>query len=166
MAAAITTTPIRWSAAATASFRWISTCRAVRRPRKRCSTACCSCRRRSGAPAPLNDNAMKMSDIPFGTTDWSSIEPTLHKGDSGIATWRTRQFGDIRVRLVEYSAGYVADHWCQKGHILFCVDGELGTDLADGRSFTLTPGMSYQVADGAEAHRSRTDKGARLFIVD
>jgi hypothetical protein len=109
---------------------------------------------------------MKMSDIPFGTTDWSSIEPTLHRGDSGLATWRTRQFGDIRVRMVDYSAGYVADHWCQKGHILFCVDGELGTDLADGRSFTLTPGMSYQVADGAEAHRSRTDKGARLFIVD
>ena len=84
---------------------------------------------------------MKMTDIPFGTTDWSSIEPTLHKGDSGVATWRTRQFGDIRVRLVEYSPGYIADHWCQKGHILFCVDGELGTDLADGRSFTLTPGM-------------------------
>ena len=109
---------------------------------------------------------MKMSDIPFGTTDWSRIEPTLHKGDSGVATWRTRQFGDIRVRLVEYSPGYVADHWCEKGHILFCVDGELGTDLVDGRSFTLTPGMSYQVADGAEAHRSRTDRGARLFIVD
>ena len=109
---------------------------------------------------------MKMSDIPFGTTDWTSIEPTLHKGDSGVARWRTRQFGDIRVRLVEYSPGYVADHGCQKGHILFCVDGELGTDLADGRSFTLTPGMSYQVADGAEAHRSRTDRGARLFIVD
>ena len=109
---------------------------------------------------------MKMSDIPFGTTDWSAIEPTIHNGDTGFATWRTRQFGDIRVRLVEYSAGYHADHWCEKGHILFCVDGELTTALKDGRSFTLKPGMSYQVADGADAHRSQTARGARLFIVD
>lgn len=110
--------------------------------------------------------AMQISNLPFSTTDWASVEPTIHKGDTGTATWRTRQFGDIRVRMVEYSPGYLADHWCQKGHILFCVDGELGTELADGRTFILTPGMSYQVADDAEPHRSRTDKGARLFIVD
>jgi hypothetical protein len=109
---------------------------------------------------------MRISDIPFGITDWQAVQPTTHTGDPGVATWRTRQFGDLRVRLVEYSPGYVADHWCQKGHILFCVDGELVTDLEDGRSFTLKPGMSYQVADGAEPHRSRTAKGARLFIVD
>ena len=109
---------------------------------------------------------MQLSDIPFGTTDWSSVEPTEHKGDSGKATWRTRQFGDIRVRMVDYSPGYLADHWCQKGHILFCLDGELQTDLADGRSFKLTAGMSYQVADGAEPHRSHTAIGARLFVVD
>jgi len=107
-----------------------------------------------------------MSDIPFGTTDWMAVAPTSHAGEAGTATWRTRQFGDIRVRLVDYSPGYVADHWCEKGHILFCVDGELVTDLKDGRSFTLTPGMSYQVADGADAHRSHTARGARLFIVD
>ena len=109
---------------------------------------------------------MQIGNIPFGTTDWSAIEPTTHTGDTGVATWRTRQFGDIRVRMVEYSPGYLADHWCQKGHILFCVDGELETDLADGRRFTLTSGMSYQVADGAEPHRSHTATGARLFIVD
>ena len=109
---------------------------------------------------------MQINDIPFGTTDWASVEATTHRGDTGVATWRTRQFGDIRVRLVEYSPGYVADHWCQKGHVIFCVDGEMDTDLADGRSFKLKSGMSYQVADGAEAHRSRTQKGARLFIVD
>jgi hypothetical protein len=109
---------------------------------------------------------MRMAGIPFGTTDWSAIEPTLHKGESGTATWRTRQFGDIRVRMVEYSPGYAADHWCQKGHILFCVEGELDTELEDGRRFTLKPGMSYQVADGAEPHRSRTKTGVRLFIVD
>jgi hypothetical protein len=109
---------------------------------------------------------MRMAGIAFGTTDWAAVPATTHKGEVGVATWRTRQFGDIRVRMVEYSPGYVADHWCQKGHILFCVDGELSTELEDGRSFTLTPGMSYQVADGAEPHRSRTAKGARLFIVD
>ena len=109
---------------------------------------------------------MQISDIPFGVTDWQAVEMTRHAGDAGEATWRTPQFGDLRVRLVEYSPGYVANHWCQKGHILFCVDGELVTDLQDGRSFTLKPGMSYQVADGAEPHRSRTTKGARLFVVD
>jgi quercetin dioxygenase-like cupin family protein len=68
--------------------------------------------------------------------------------------------------MVDYSPGSKSDHWCEKGHILFCVDGELTTDLKDGRAFTLTPGMSYQVADGADAHRSYTARGARLFIVD
>ena len=109
---------------------------------------------------------MLISNIPFGTTDWSDVAPTEHEGVTGVATWRTRQFGDIRVRMVDYSPGYFADHWCQKGHILFCVEGELDTDLADGRSFKLKPGMSYQVADGAEPHRSSTRTGATLFIVD
>jgi hypothetical protein len=109
---------------------------------------------------------MRIQDIPFGTTDWECIAPTTHGGTAGVATWRTRQFGDIRVRLVDYSPGYVADHWCSKGHIIFCLDGELTTDLNDGRSFSLKPGMSYQVADDDGAHRSHTEKGARLFIVD
>ena len=109
---------------------------------------------------------MEMSDIPFGTTDWSSIPPTEHPGDSGKAIWRTREFGGIRVRMVEYTPGYVADHWCEKGHILLCLDGELRTELKDGRTVTLTPGTSYQVADGADAHRSSTKTGAKLFIVD
>ena len=110
---------------------------------------------------------MKMSDIPFGTHAWSKVERTEHKGDNGMATWRTREFGGIRVRMVEYTPGYLADHWCQKGHILLVLDGELETELADGRRVTLLPGQSYQVADGAEPHRSRTGpKGARLFIVD
>ncbi|RPJ71431.1 MAG: hypothetical protein EHM15_10615 [Desulfobacteraceae bacterium] len=109
---------------------------------------------------------MRMQDIPFGATDWSSVAKTEHTGTSGIATWRTRQFGEIRVRMVEYSPGYFADHWCSKGHILLVLEGELETELADGRKFTLKPGMSYQVADGAEPHRSSTKNGARLFIVD
>jgi quercetin dioxygenase-like cupin family protein len=109
---------------------------------------------------------MEMSGIPFGTTDWSAVERTEHKGETGVAYWRTRQFGAIRVRLVEYTPGYLADHWCSKGHILFCVEGELETELEDGRKFVLRSGMSYQVADGAEAHRSFTAKGAKLFVVD
>ncbi|MFJ1301024.1 DHCW motif cupin fold protein [Pseudomonadota bacterium AL_CKDN230030165-1A_HGKHYDSX7] len=109
---------------------------------------------------------MKMHAIPFGTTDWSEVEPTEHPGETGQAIWRTRQFGDIRVRMVEYTPGYLADHWCTKGHILFCLEGELHTELEDGRHFVLKPGMSYQVADQAEPHRSSTPTGARLFIVD
>ena len=109
---------------------------------------------------------MEMHGIPFGTTDWSSIERTEHAGERGKAYWRTREFGGIRVRMVEYSPGYVADHWCSKGHILLCIEGELTTELRDGRTFVLRPGQSYQVADGAEAHRSFTNAGARLFIVD
>jgi quercetin dioxygenase-like cupin family protein len=107
-----------------------------------------------------------MSGIPFGTTDWSQIEATEHKGVTGVATWRTRSFGGIRVRMVEYTPGYLADHWCVKGHILLCLEGELHTELDDGRKFTLTPGVSYQVADNAEPHRSYTSTGAKLFIVD
>lgn len=109
---------------------------------------------------------MHMANIPFGITDWSLIEPTTHSGDIGHALWRTQHFGDIRVRMVEYSEGYVADHWCKKGHILLCLEGELITELDDGRTFTLTPGVSYQVADNAEAHRSTAPKGAKLFVVD
>jgi quercetin dioxygenase-like cupin family protein len=109
---------------------------------------------------------MKMQCIPFGTTDWSTIEKTEHSGIGGMAHWRTRQFNDIRVRRVEYSPGYQANHWCSKGHILLVLQGELETELADGRRFTLKAGMSYQVADGAEPHRSSTRTGATLFIVD
>ena len=103
---------------------------------------------------------------PFGTTDWSALERTEYKGETGAAYWRTQQFGNIRVRMVEYKPGYLADHWCDKGHIIFCTEGELTTELEDGRKFTLKPGMSYQVADNTDAHRSFTSVGAMLFIVD
>lgn len=109
---------------------------------------------------------MRIADIPFNTTDWATVEPTIHPGESGTATWRTMKFGDLRVRMVEYSAGYRADHWCEKGHVLLCLAGEMRTELADGRVFVLRPGVSYQVSDGAEPHRSSTAGGATLFIVD
>lgn len=109
---------------------------------------------------------MRLTDIPFGTTDWNAVDVTEHRGEAGTAVWRTRQFGPVRVRMVEYSPGYRADHWCEKGHILLCVAGELETELRDGRRFHLGPGMSYQVADHAEPHRSCSPTGATLFIVD
>ena len=109
---------------------------------------------------------MRITDIPFDTTDWSSVTPTEHAGATGLAYWRTRQTGAIRVRMVEYAPGYVADHWCTKGHILLCLEGELHTKLADGRTFVLTAGMSYQVADDAEPHLSSAPIGARFFVVD
>ena len=109
---------------------------------------------------------MQLAEIPFGITEWSQVEQREHPGETGMAYWRTQHFGAVRVRMVEYTAGYVADHWCRKGHILLCLEGELATELADGRTFTLTPGVSYQVADQAEPHRSSTRIGAKLFIVD
>jgi hypothetical protein len=109
---------------------------------------------------------MRIEDIAFATTDWSQVETSEHPGERGHAIWRTRNFGAIRVRMLDYSPGYVADHWCSKGHVLLCLHGELHTELDDGRRFVLTPGMSYQVADRAEAHRSSAPRGATLFVVD
>jgi hypothetical protein len=109
---------------------------------------------------------MVMNGFPFETTDWSQVAPTEHRGETGMATWRTRQFADIRVRMVDYSPGYRADHWCSKGHVLLCLQGELHIELKDGRTAVLKAGMSYQVGDDAEPHRSFTATGARLFIVD
>lgn len=109
---------------------------------------------------------MQLTDIPFQVTDWAQVPTTVHAGETGTATWRTKTHGAIRVRMVDYSAGYVADHWCEKGHILLCLAGELRTELKDGRVIVLRPGMTYEVADGAEGHRSTAPTGASLFIVD
>ena len=110
---------------------------------------------------------MQLPKTPFTIADWSAVSPTQHPGETGSATWRTLNFGDMRVRMVEYSAGYLADHWCDRGHVLLVLDGALDTELKDGRRFTLTAGQSYQVSDfGDAAHRSSTATGAKLFIVD
>lgn len=109
---------------------------------------------------------MKMSGYSFGTVDWANVERIEYPGETGVACWRTQNAGDIRVRMVDYSPGYLADHWCEKGHILLCLEGELHTELKDGRTFVLKPGISYQVAGNAEAHRSYAPLGAKLFVVD
>jgi hypothetical protein len=96
---------------------------------------------------------MKMSGFDFTTTDWTQVPSTKHVGETGFALWRTLNFGEIRVRMVEYSEGYMADHWCARGHVILCLEGELVTELADGRRFALKAGESYQTADGDPGHR-------------
>ena len=110
---------------------------------------------------------MKIPTLPFTVTDWSQVAATEHAGETGEAWWRTLNIGDLRVRIVEYSPGYLADHWCDRGHVLYVLEGELDSELRDGRTFKLKPGMSYQVSDfGDAAHRSSTKTGVKLFIVD
>jgi hypothetical protein len=109
---------------------------------------------------------MRIPAFPFTPTDWSQVEKTLHPGQSGLATWQTCYLGDIRVRLVEYSPGYRADHWCAKGHVVYCVAGEMQSEQRDGETFTVSAGMTYIAGDGDPPHRSFTRTGAVLFIVD
>lgn len=107
---------------------------------------------------------MKLPTQAFTVTDWASVPATIHDGVTGSATWRTRTVGDLRVRMVEYSPGYLADHWCDRGHVLLVLEGELETELKDGRVFKMTAGHSYQVSDfGDAAHRSRTAVGCQAF---
>lgn len=110
---------------------------------------------------------MKLPPLAFTVTEWDQIPTTEHPGETGLAVWRTFMLGDVRIRCVDYSPGYLADHWCDRGHVLYVLEGEMETELRDGRRFTLRKGMSYQVSDfGDAAHRSSTKTGARLFIVD
>jgi hypothetical protein len=107
-----------------------------------------------------------MDPIPFHLTDWSEVLPTEHSGETGIATWRTISYNDLRIRVVEYSPGYLADHWCELGHIIFCVEGSMTTELKNGESFELKAGMSYEVSDTMSSHKTYSKNGAKLFIVD
>jgi hypothetical protein len=109
---------------------------------------------------------MRIEDVAFCTIVWDAVPATQHKGQIGTAIWRTLETGNIRVRMVEYTPGYRADHWCSRGHVLLVLAGELVTELRDGRRFDMTPGTSYQVAEDTEPHRSETAIGAKLFIVD
>jgi hypothetical protein len=105
-------------------------------------------------------------NIPFQTIDWSTIPKTEHKGETGMAYWQTLQFEGLRIRLVEYSKGYVADHWCTKGHIVHCLDGDFVSELSNGQQFILTKGMTYVVSDELSSHRSTTVDGVKLLIID
>ena len=109
---------------------------------------------------------MEMKQFPFQTLNWETVAKEEHPGITGTASWKIFKMGDIRVRMVEYSAGYFADHWCKKGHIIYCISVKMITELEDGRLFTLSQGMTYHVGDNSEAHRSKTTTGCTLFIVD
>ena len=107
-----------------------------------------------------------MTTIPFQTIDWNQIEKTEHLGETGTAYWQTLQLGGLRVRKVIYSENYIADHWCQKGHIVYCLEGEFISELENGENFTLSKGMTYVVSDDASSHRSITTTGVELLIID
>ena len=106
------------------------------------------------------------ASYPFQAIDWGLVQRTEHKGESGTSFWRTLELPGLRVRVVEYSAGYLADHWCRLGHVVHCLDGEFVNELEDGGRTVMTKGMTYVVSDGASSHRSKTEKGATLLIVD
>ena len=109
---------------------------------------------------------MNSKSIPFQAIDWSAIEKTTHNGATGTAWWQTLQFEGLRVRMVEYSRGYLADHWCQKGHIVHCLEGEFISELEGGGQFELKAGMTYVVSDDRSSHRSVSENGVKLLIID
>ena len=106
------------------------------------------------------------TNIAFQQIDWQLIPKTEHVGESGTAFWQTVQFPGLRLRIVEYSKGYMADHWCQKGHIVHCLEGEFVSELANGQTFTLSKGDTYVVSDDLSSHRSTTKEGVKLLIID
>jgi hypothetical protein len=109
---------------------------------------------------------MHDKNIPFQFIDWSDIPKVEYKGETGVAYWQTLEFAGLRVRIVEYTKGYLADHWCRKGHIVYCLEGDFVSELQDGQEFHLTKGMMYIVSDELSSHRSRTDKGVKVMIID
>jgi hypothetical protein len=109
---------------------------------------------------------MKSQNIPLQAIDWGQIPKTEHKGEEGIAYWQTIQFEGLRIRIVEYCKGYLADHWCKKGHIVHCLGGDFVSELQDGEKFVLAKGMTYVVSDDLSSHRSMTKSGVKLMIID
>jgi quercetin dioxygenase-like cupin family protein len=109
---------------------------------------------------------MNVENIPFQAINWETIPRTEHKGETGIAWWQTIQFQGLRIRLVEYSKGYLADHWCEKGHIVYCLEGEFLSELQNGENFHLSKGMTYVVSDELSSHRSVSENGVKLLIID
>ncbi|KAF0140669.1 MAG: hypothetical protein FD122_2246 [Stygiobacter sp.] len=105
-------------------------------------------------------------NIAFQVIDWDTISKSEHKGETGIAFWQTLQLPGLRIRILEYSAGYLADHWCKKGHIVHCLEGEVITEHETGEKFLLKEGMTYIVSDELSSHRSISGNGVKLLIVD
>jgi hypothetical protein len=109
---------------------------------------------------------MNKNIIPFQIINWNFIPKTEFKGKNGSAFWQTLQLQGLRIRIVEYSPGYLADHWCKKGHIVHCLEGEFVSELEDGKKFLMKKGMTYVVSDEVSSHRSSTINGVKLLIID
>ncbi len=109
---------------------------------------------------------MNSEDIPFQIIDWTDVPRTEHIGEKGLAFWQTLQLHGVRIRIVEYTKGYLADHWCKKGHIVHCLKGDFISELQDGRRFHMREGMTYVVSDNLSSHRSSTEHGVTLLIID
>ena len=109
---------------------------------------------------------MNYLNIPYQTIDWSSIPKVEHPGEKGRSFWQTVQIQGLRIRIVEYSKGFLADHWCQKGHIVHCLEGECISELKDGTKSVLKKGMTYVVSDDLSSHRSISENGVKLLIID
>lgn len=110
---------------------------------------------------------MKILNVPFTVTDWSRVPAVEHSGETGTSYWRTVEDGNVRARIVEYSPGYRADHWCARGHVLWIIEGELTIGLKDGRTHEMKKGMSFQAGDDeANPHLARTTTGATVFLID
>ena len=110
---------------------------------------------------------MKIVGVPFTVTDWGGVPAVEHKGESGTSHGRTVEAGNVRARIVEYSPGYRADHWCARGHVLWVIEGDLTVELKDGGQYEMKKGMSFQAADDDQnPHLAWTAAGATVFIVD
>ena len=108
---------------------------------------------------------MQIQNVPFTSVSWDTVPKTNHPGETGYAVWKTVDTGNIRVRMVEYSSGYLADHWCSRGHVIHILKGEMVSELKDGSRSNLKEGMTYLMSD-ANPHRTFTENGVTLFIVD
>jgi hypothetical protein len=106
------------------------------------------------------------NNIPFQIIDWTTIPKVEYKGETGTAIWQTVQFPGLRIRIVEYSKGYLADHWCQKGHIVHCLEGEFISELQSGDKSIIKKGMTYVVSDDLSSHRSFSKNGVKVMIID
>ncbi len=110
---------------------------------------------------------MEILQVPFTTIDWPAVPETIHPGETGQAIWKTVEKGNLRVRMVTYSPGYLADHWCPRGHVIHILSGTMVSELKNGTKTVMNVGMTYMMSDDPEnPHRSFTDTGVTLFIVD
>jgi hypothetical protein len=109
---------------------------------------------------------MLIPDHPFFTTDWREIESETISGETGIVIQKIKFVGDIRIRMLDYSANYLADHWCTKGHIIQCLEGEIQLVFDNGKESTLMSGMTFAVGDESSSHKTFSKNGCKLFIID